>query len=250
MIDFHTHILPGIDDGSANVEESTQLLIRELQQGVAHVVFTPHFYAEKISIGGFLKKREASWNSLRERIGKEEEVSGMTFRLGAEVRYFPGISKAERLDELLVRDRNLLLLEMPFMPWTKEMRKDVENLLDQRGFTVVLAHIERYVEFQKSKENKDVMESIFRMPVVKQMNAGALLNSGKAGFFGGAGKGKSQKFILKYLEEHTDGVLSSDCHHLDRRFPNLGDGMAFVEKKLGREKREQMEALGKRLFFE
>ena len=43
MIDFHTHILPGIDDGSRNVEISIQMLHEEKQMGIDHVVFTPHF---------------------------------------------------------------------------------------------------------------------------------------------------------------------------------------------------------------
>ena len=46
MVDFHSHILPGIDDGSASLEESIELLKREAEQGINHVVATPHFYAQ------------------------------------------------------------------------------------------------------------------------------------------------------------------------------------------------------------
>lgn len=48
MIDFHTHILPGIDDGSRSVEMTMQMLNAETEQGVTGIVATPHFYAQTI----------------------------------------------------------------------------------------------------------------------------------------------------------------------------------------------------------
>ena len=50
MLDFHTHILPGVDDGSRNVDESMQMLARMKEQGVSQVVATPHFYADDESV--------------------------------------------------------------------------------------------------------------------------------------------------------------------------------------------------------
>ena len=47
MIDFHTHILPGVDDGSKNLDESLQLLQMEQQQGIDIVVLTPHYYSSQ-----------------------------------------------------------------------------------------------------------------------------------------------------------------------------------------------------------
>ena len=61
MIDFHTHILPGMDDGSKSVEESIWLLQEEVRQGVDAVMLTPHFYAEENSPVDFLRRRYASW---------------------------------------------------------------------------------------------------------------------------------------------------------------------------------------------
>ena len=53
MIDFHTHILPGIDDGSRNSEESIQMLNLEQEQDITKIVFTPHFYANRNSVERF-----------------------------------------------------------------------------------------------------------------------------------------------------------------------------------------------------
>lgn len=48
IMDFHSHILPGIDDGSASLEESIAMLRMEAEQGITHVIATPHFYASMI----------------------------------------------------------------------------------------------------------------------------------------------------------------------------------------------------------
>ena len=58
IIDFHSHILPGIDDGSADVQESIAMLRMEAEQGITHVIATPHFYTHSDSPGHFLAKRK------------------------------------------------------------------------------------------------------------------------------------------------------------------------------------------------
>lgn len=64
MIDFHSHILPGIDDGSASVEESLKLLEMLAEQGVKTVVATPHFYPDRTSVSDFLRRRDAAYQRL------------------------------------------------------------------------------------------------------------------------------------------------------------------------------------------
>ena len=65
MIDFHTHILPRMDDGSRSVEESLEMLDSMRQQGVKTVFATPHFYANDESVDSFLERREASLKAMR-----------------------------------------------------------------------------------------------------------------------------------------------------------------------------------------
>lgn len=57
MIDFHTHILPGLDDGAKTLDESIQLLKMEEEQGVDTIVFTPHYYHEREDLKSFLQRR-------------------------------------------------------------------------------------------------------------------------------------------------------------------------------------------------
>ena len=142
MIDFHTHILHGIDDGSKDIETSLKMLKEEFKQGVTRVVLTPHFYASRNSFSGFLEERDRKFNELKERV--KGEINLPKISLGAEVSYFSGISNCEQLKELAIDNTNYLLLEMPFAKWDKDTVKDVLKIGENLGLTVVLAHINRY----------------------------------------------------------------------------------------------------------
>ena len=66
MIDLHTHILPGIDDGSPDVATSIELLRRQRDQGVTTVVFTPHLYRDRVHPRDFLRRRNRAFDALQE----------------------------------------------------------------------------------------------------------------------------------------------------------------------------------------
>lgn len=112
MIDFHSHILPGMDDGSQTVEESLTLLEMLRAQGVDTVAATPHFYARENSPEVFLRRRREAWERLNARL----TPGGPQVLLGAEVRYYRGISRLEELHRLCLSGTHVLLLEMPFPP--------------------------------------------------------------------------------------------------------------------------------------
>ena len=71
LIDFHTHILPGIDDGSRNVEMSLRMLAAQREQQVDEIVATPHFYAQKDSVEEFLLRRQCSYEKLKTENGRD-----------------------------------------------------------------------------------------------------------------------------------------------------------------------------------
>ena len=70
VTDFHSHILPGVDDGSSSLEQSLQMLRMEAEQGIRHVVATPHFYARYDAPETFLEKRSRAEALLREAMEK------------------------------------------------------------------------------------------------------------------------------------------------------------------------------------
>ncbi|MBR5306150.1 MAG: capsular polysaccharide biosynthesis protein, partial [Oscillospiraceae bacterium] len=74
VVDFHTHILPAIDDGSSSVEESIALLKEEKEQGIDVVVVTPHFYPQNDRPERFLQRRKAAFEQLMEKISPDDKL--------------------------------------------------------------------------------------------------------------------------------------------------------------------------------
>lgn len=135
IIDFHSHILPGIDDGARNLDTSMAMLEQIREQKVDYMVATPHFYASKDRIDSFLAKRANAWEQLSEAIEERQFHNAPQFFLGSEVAFFEGISRADQIDSLTIGDTNLLLLEMPFVPWTMQNVREVEKLMDDTVHT-------------------------------------------------------------------------------------------------------------------
>ena len=221
MIDFHTHILPGIDDGSQSIEETEGLLREELRQGVEQIVATPHFYAHRMSFEQFIQRRSQSIQLFEDRIlqlqQKEEALASLKTLYGAEVYYFPGISRAEKLPQLCVTDTDLVLIEMPFEQWTEEHYREIRHIIDERGLRVVLAHVERYPEFQRKK---GVYEDILDLPLIIQLNAGSFLKSRS-----------KRKFCLKLLKEKSNVIIGTDTHNLSSRPPRLAQARAVMRSR-------------------
>ena len=240
MIDVHCHILPGIDDGSRNTEESKALISEEMNQGINTIIFTPHFYAQRDSVGHFLEKRANSFSHLQSAV--QFDKIGLKPRLGAEVYYFGGIGKAEMVPELCVTGTDILLLEMPFGQWIKAVYEDVEQLVKKQKLTVILAHVERYFQFQK---DSSVMEQVLALPLIVQLNAGSLLGGVKLTDFAGR---KKKKQCLSLLSEDRDILLGTDAHNMVSRKPNMEAGRAVVREALGAERLDRIDALGSRLF--
>lgn len=215
MIDFHSHILPGIDDGSASVEESLELLRMLSEQGVDTVVATPHFYPDRMSVQTFLERRERAYAKL-----SEADLTGLPrIILGAEVRYYDGIHRLPELELLCAGDSRVLLLEMPFSRWSELTVKEVTALARSGRVTVVLAHIERYLSFQSS----EAWERLFESEVLTQVNAS---------FFTGF---LTKRKALNMLGSHAIHVIGSDCHNLTTRAPAIGKASEVIEKRFGRE---------------
>ena len=216
IIDMHCHILPGVDDGAKDLETSLAMLEASRDQGVQCMVATPHFYATRDRMDAFLARRKAAWEALKLRMGFDLPK----VILGAEVAFFQGISRADRLDALRIEGTNSMLLEMPFRPWSQDDVDEVSQIIGKHGYTIILAHIERYLAMHG---NTDYIMDLLDMPVMVQINAESLLNWRQ--------RGK----MLKMLKKGDVHLLGSDCHDLHHRPPNLAEGREIVTKKLGPE---------------
>ena len=230
VIDFHSHVLPKMDDGSKSVEMSLEMLGSARTMGVDIVMATPHFYGHRESVSTFLARREHSWQKLSQAMAGKDLP---TVLLGAEAAFFSGLTKVEGLDALCANGTRTLLLEMPFAPWTGYELDAVSTLCLDRGYQVVLAHLERFVHLQR---DEGLINRLLSLPLWVQINAEALLPITR------------RKRWVEMFREGRAHLLGSDCHNLDRRPPNLGSGRKMLERKAGREVLERMDSLGARLL--
>lgn len=228
MLDFHSHILPQMDDGSKSLNESL-LMLKELKnQGISRVIATPHFYANDESVSDFLERRNKAYKSLAE----EYTDCVPEILLGAEVRYYEGISRHPELPLLCIQGTNILLLEMPMKSWTEYNIRELEDIACSGKITLVLAHIERYIKLQKSSFIARLIES----DVLFQINA-SFLN----GFL-------SRRQALSLLKENIIHFIGSDCHNMAERKPDIGKAYEIIQKKLGNNFLEDFNNFGKNIL--
>lgn len=216
LVDFHSHVLPGIDDGSASVEESMAMLRLEAEQGISHVIATPHFYAQHDAPEKFLRRREEAANMLDSEMEGKEGLPSLT--LGAEVYFFPGMSDSEILPRLTVGQSRFILVEMPMADWSDRMLRELEHIHMKQGLVPILAHIDRYIRPLGANR---LLQRLDSLPVVIQANASFFLHPTTRGL------------AVRMLREGRIQLLGSDCHNMTDRKPNLQSAEAFITRKFG-----------------
>lgn len=229
MIDWHNHVLPKMDDGSHSVAESIAMMQAQASQGVTTVIATPHFYPNDESVASFLERRSRSVEMLREQCADDGLPS---LRLGAEVRYYPGISRMEGISALCIEGSKLLLLEMPMSCWTKSMVRELIEMSGRDGICLVLAHIDRYLSLQ----SREVWSSLLDNGILMQTNAS---------FFSAF---ITRRKAISLLKEGYVHLLGSDCHNMTSRPPQIGRALDIIQKRFGADYLCQMNEYGHSLL--
>ncbi len=216
MIDFHSHILPGIDDGAPDVETSLKMLSVCNDGGIETVLMTPHCHPmSQEKIDNFLKKRDVAFELLSGTI-KKEKVNLPKIIPAAEVHIYDGLHKLSELEKLCIKDTNYMLLEMPYGTWKDYAFEEIYQLT-RLGFRPIMAHIDRFLDQEKS------FGEIFSLGVEVQINSSAFSHS------------NTRKKMLKLFESGHVQVLGSDAHNLSDRKPDVASAYNILEKKFGKE---------------
>ncbi len=216
--DFHSHILPGIDDGSSSCEESIAMLRMEAEQGIRHVVATPHFYARYDNPEEFLRKRARAEKMLREEMAKEKGLPEVS--IGSEVHFFNGIGDSDVVPRLTIGSKRCILIEMPHTPWTPAMYRELEKIWLQWGITPIIAHVDRYIA---PFHTHGIPERLEDLPVLVQANASFFLER------------RTASMAMRMLKNNQIHLLGSDCHNLTSRCPNLDAAVERIQSRLGRQ---------------
>lgn len=215
MVDIHTHILPGMDDGSSSVEETIALLEEQKQQGVHRIMLTPHFYPDKEHPEKFLNRRQKAYEKIK------GAVEGVELRLGAEVRFSQALTTMD-LEPFAFEDSDYILIELSSrrIPYRLE---EVFFYIQSQGYVPIIPHAERCAYF---REDPQMLLKLIDNGVLCQANAEYVLD-------------KSYKSFMKAALKHNFyQFVASDAHNMTTRPPYLQSGYTALEKLLGEEKRQ------------
>lgn len=212
MIDFHSHFLPAIDDGSDSVDTSLAMLRESWDQGVDLIFATPHFYADMDDPESFLARRNQAFSQLKQAMA-EDGGDFPQIMLGAEILYFPGMSVAEELYEMRMGQSPLLLVEPPMLPWSETMLDEIEQTGKNLRCIPVIAHVDRYARMLR---DDTLFDRALKRHFLIQVNANFFIYP------------DSSELALQYLEENRIHFIGSDCHDMDRRAPNMGPASVII----------------------
>lgn len=199
-IDFHSHILPGMDDGSRDVTMSEIMLKNEKKQGIILTALTSHYFKDKESTNNFVQRREESYNELM-KVYSEEKMPSLI--MGAEIEMYRGMSEDD-LSLLCLGGTNILLCEMP--PYPEIFIADELSELVCQGYVPMIAHFERYFSTYREKDLRDILQvegCIFQINIYSMANK------------------RIRKKVFKIAEEGFDFVLGTDAHNLTTRTTNV-----------------------------
>lgn len=213
IIDMHSHILPGIDDGSRNIEESLKLLDAFAERDIDIVVATPHFYCEEQSIDSFIEKRNKAYDELKPHLKPKHPK----ILLGAEVLYSPVLVGNEDISKLAIQDTDFVLFEMPYQKITEDVIDNVSKIVDFMDVKLLIAHIERYLNFTSFSELSDLMD----LDVIGQINVKSLLKS------------SSKRACFKLIKNGYVHTLGTDFHRIDRPSAHIDEAFSILDKKFG-----------------
>ena len=215
MVDFHSHILPGMDDGADSLRTGIQMLRESARQGVDLICATPHFSPDEDDVLSFLGRREEAFSYLSSAVKKRSGETFPEIRLGAEVQYAPGMSELEEVRDLCLEGTPFLLIDPPVAPWSDAMLDEIELCGRTLRCVPVIAHIDR------------CMRLLHDESLIARTKGRRMLIQANASFFIHR---RSRERALKHLTDGDIHFLGSDCRNLHDRAPNLGYAADVIDE--------------------
>lgn len=215
MIDMHSHIINGIDDGSKSIEMTINMLKKAEQSGTTDIIATPHFMRGRF---------EVEYNEV---LKKVEELKGISRENNIDINIYAGqeVYYSRNLleyynDKIIgtINNSKHMLIELPMLEFNIEEVINTIYELQIRGITPIIAHPERYKPFIKKPS---MINALIKEGMLFQLNAGSI-----AGDFGKDVK----KTATKYLEYNIYSVIGSDAHRDRGRDTDMGEALNILEE--------------------
>lgn len=218
MIDFHSHIIPKVDDGSSSTNQSIRMLKMLKANNVETVIATPHFYLKDNTVEKFLVRIDEAYNRLIKKINEEDNLPHIL--RGAEVLLTSETAGLPDLEKLCIEGTSYILIEMPYSYWSDWVYQAIDKIIVERNLTPVIAHVERYTPII---DDPNKMLRLLSFGVIAQINAPSIVEH------------KLRKLSLKLIESNMVHVIGSDTHNDVERAPNILKAYEIIAKKFGQE---------------
>lgn len=198
MIDIHSHLLYGVDDGAKTIDESVDIIRNLYKNGVTDIILTPH-YIEYSSYNSNKKSNLEKLDSLKQEL-KEKGIN-VNLYLGNEIYINNNILSLLKNGEISsLNDSKYLLIELP-MSGKYDNYVEIFKELIENGYKVILAHPERYNTFKK---DINLIYELKNIGVLMQCNIESILKT--------YGK-DTYKTIKKLAKNKLINFIASDIHH-------------------------------------
>lgn len=222
MIDMHSHILPGIDDGAKSIEESIEMIKEAYKAGFTAIVSTSHYIED--SYDASKQKRYELIKIIEKRL--ENENIDITIYNGAEAYVNTNLNDLIKKEELVtINETKYLLIELPMNNKIIYLNEIISELKDN-GIIPIIAHPERYSYVQKDPK---ILNDLIDQGVLFQSNYGSLI--------GKYGK-DAQKAVKKLLKNNMIQLLGTDTHRSNSTYTQMDEIIKKFTKLLGKEKFE------------
>lgn len=217
MIDFHSHILPEIDDGAPDIEISLLMLKKCAEIGIETIVLTPHcYYFQDEDICDFITLRNQKYAELKNAMAKDGGKFPKVL-LGTELHLSKFHSRCEHIKELVIEGTNYILIEMPGGKWESDLYETLYSLM-LKGLRPIMAHIDRYLYGHR----KD-FHNLYSLDLAYQVNADAFLLRG------------IKKKMPYFFEHGAIHILGSDMHNLAERNNRMNEAKNVLLTKYGKD---------------
>lgn len=212
MIDIHCHILPGVDDGSKDLEESLEMAKIAHSEGIKKIVNTSHYHPSfEYETGEVVLEKLNSFNKLL----KEKNID-LEVIMGNELYYTPDIiEELEHLDFNTMGNSKHILIEFPPLNVPQNLA-DIVYEIKLKGYTPILAHVERYARIE---DNPNIIYDCIKEGALIQINASSIIGK----------NGKETKNLCTLLLDHSMvHLVGSDAHSATRRRPLMRESYDYV----------------------
>lgn len=221
MIDFHSHILPQIDDGSKSLEETIRMLEEAKDVGFEKIISTSHYMEKYYEVD----------EEKRLQLIKQINFQDIELYLGSEIYVTNEIVQLLKEKKAsTINNSRYVLYELPMH--SKNMNdKEIIYRLVENGYVPIIAHPERYSYVQ---DDIEYVEELAEMGALFQSNYGSII-----GMYGE----KAKKTVKKLLKQNLIHFFGSDVHRPEQIYPKIPKILKKLSKIVSQEKLEELTTL-------